>query len=124
MKKFELLRGDVLLLSEQHLGVLALDDAQRSRGGEERVDAVPLDQPEVLSRVRRPVRLALVHERRVAVDEGRVADVRVAHHPAHVRRRPPHLVLAHAVDGAHCPRQHRRVTTRRTQNTLKSISHV
>jgi len=107
-----------MFLSQLDLRILPLDDSQSGGGGEEGVDLVLLDQPEVLSSVRRPVRLAFVHERRVSVDEGRVADVRVSHHPAHVGRRPPHFVRTHPVNGPHRPGQHRGVATGRTSDAL------
>lgn len=55
--------------------------------------------PEVLAGVRRAVGFALVHDGGESSTERTVTDVGVAHHPAHVRGRPPHVVTGHAVDG-------------------------
>ena len=58
-------------------------------------------RPEELCRVRGAHGLALVHDRRVGVEQRRVADVAVADRPADVAGRPPHI--AGAVNKGHIP---------------------
>ena len=50
-----------------------------------------ISRPEELSGVWRADGLPLVHDGGVGVEEGRVADVAVAHSPPNVARRPPHV---------------------------------
>ena len=53
-----------------------------------------ISRPEELSGVWRAYGLPLVHDGGVGVEEGRVADVAVAHRPPDVARRPPHVTGA------------------------------
>ena len=53
-----------------------------------------ISRPEELPGVGRADGLPLVHDGGVGVEEGRVADVAVAHRPPDVARRPPHVTGA------------------------------
>ena len=85
--------------------VFLLDRAERGRRGEQRRDPVPRYDPPERAGIGGADRLALVDDRRVAVQQGRVADVAVADHPADVGGRPEDLARIHVVDVLHRPLQ-------------------
>ena len=77
-------RREIVLAREGPVGVLALDGADGGGRGEEGLHAVLGDDAEEGAGVRRAHRLALVEDRRAAVHERAVDDVRVADRPADV----------------------------------------
>ena len=85
--------------------VLLAHRAQRGRRGEEGGDLVFLDHAPEGAGVGRADRLALVEDRRAAVQQRRVDDVGMADHPADVGSRPIGLARLDAVDRAHRPFQ-------------------
>ncbi len=91
------------LLDECALRVFALDRADRRGRREHRRHAIALDDVPVDTRVRRPHRFAFEEDRGRAEKERRVDDVGVAHDPADVGGRPPHVAGFDAVDVAQAP---------------------
>ena len=85
------------------LRILLLDRAERGGRREQHVHAVLGDEPPEGAGVRRADGLALVEDRRAALEERRVDDVRVADDPADVGRGPVGLARADAVDVLHGP---------------------
>ena len=94
----EVVAADVLAL-----GVLLLDGAEGRGRGEHGGHLVLGDHAPEGARVRRADRLALVEDRRAAVQQRRIADVGVAHHPAHVGGGPEGLAGLDAVVVLHGP---------------------
>ena len=85
------------------LRVLALDRAERGRRGEEALAPCAPRSP-ARRRRHRACRPACPRTRwSCSRDQRRVADVGVAHHPAHVGGRPVHLARLDAVDVLHRP---------------------
>ncbi len=83
--------------------VLLLDGAERRRRGEHRRHLVLGDHAPERAGIGRADRLALVQDGRAAVQQRRVADVRVAHHPADVGGSPERLARIDAVVVPHAP---------------------
>ena len=84
-------------------GIVAPDGAKGGRRGEEGAHVVLRDHPPEGAGVRRPHRLALVEHRRVPMEQRPVDDIRMAHRPAEVGRRPVGLAGLDAVEMAHAP---------------------
>ena len=101
--------GQVVAGEQPALRVLLLDGAEGGGGGEERLHAVFGDHAPEDAGIRRSHRLALEQNRRVAVEQRRIDDIAVAHHPADVAGRPPAIAGLHAVDGLHRPVERHRM---------------
>ena len=95
--------GQVVVLQELGVRVLLLDGAEGRRRGEEGRDAVLGDHAPERAGVRGADRLALVHDRRAAVQQRRVDDVGVADDPADVGGGPIDLARLDAVKVFHGP---------------------
>ena len=103
-------QGGKVVVQLKHTGrVLLLDGAEGGGRGEEAVDPVVLNHPPEGPGVRRAHRLALKQHRGAAAQQRAIDDVGVAHHPAHVRRRPEHVPGINAVNGLHGPVQGHRM---------------
>ena len=97
--------GQIVLVDVPAVGVLLLDRPERGRRGEQADHAVLGDHPPERAGIGRADRLTLVHDRGVAVQQRRVADVAVADHPADVGGRPVHLAGRDVVHVLHAPAQ-------------------
>ncbi len=98
-------RGEIVPADEGPFRVLLLDRAKGGGGGEQHRHLVLGDHSPEGARVRGANRLAFVDDGGVAVQQRRVADVAVAHDPAHVRGRPIDFARLDTVDVAHGPEQ-------------------
>ena len=75
-----------------HVSEVSSQSEQRSKKPRSRnLTHYLISRPEELSGVWRADGLPLVHDGGVGVEEGRVADVAVAHRPPDVACRPPHV---------------------------------
>jgi hypothetical protein len=83
--------------------IIPLDGPKGRRSREEHVHAVVADHPPEGTGVGRTHRLALVQDGSAACQQGRVDDVGVAHHPAHVARSPVDVARPDVVDVLHRP---------------------
>jgi hypothetical protein len=92
------------------LRVLLLDGAKGGGRGEHGGHLVLGDHAPEGTGVGRAHGLALVDDGGAPMQERAIDDVRVAHHPAHVRGGPVHLAGLHPVDVLHAPLQSHRVT--------------
>ena len=93
----------VVFPDELALRVFLPDGAEGGGRGEQRHHAVLRDQAPEGAGVGRADRLALVEDRRAAVEQRRIDNVGVADHPADVGARPPHLARRNAVEILHRP---------------------
>lgn len=78
-------------------------------------------EPEVLTRVRRPVRLPLVHNARDPGQKRTVANVGMTNNPAHVGGRPPHRLVVTSVNGFHGPTKRDDVATDGSLNPFRLV---
>ena len=93
----------VVVLDQRSGGVVPLDGPKRRRCREQTRDRVLRRDPPVDAGVGGSDRFAFEQNRRASMNERAVHDVRMADHPADVRRRPEHLARLHAVDVLHRP---------------------
>src|SRR5215831_14671701 len=103
--------SEIASADQATVGVFTFDSAEGGRGGEEDPDAMLLDDPPKGTRVRGADRLALVHDRGAAKQQGGIDDVGVADHPTNIGSRPEHLIRLYPIDVAHRPMQGDRVAT-------------
>jgi hypothetical protein len=77
-------RGDVVFLQELRPRILLLDRPEGGGRGEQGHHPMLGDDAPIGARIRSAHRLALVENRRAAVEQRPVDDVGMTHHPAHV----------------------------------------
>ncbi len=94
---------------QTRVGIFLLDRAKRRRRDEERLHAVLGDHAPERAGVRRTHRFAFVENRRAALDQRAVHDVRVSNDPADVGRSPEHVARIDAVDRVHAVVQRHRM---------------
>ena len=97
--------GQVIAADQQPFGIIALDGAQRGGCGEEGAHLMFGDHPPEGPGIGSADRLAFIDDRCASGDQRAIADIAVAHDPAHVGRRPEHIARTGVVDGAHRPVQ-------------------
>jgi hypothetical protein len=102
------------------LRVFFLDGAERGRRREHGGAAVLGDHAPERAGIRRADRLALVEDRRAAVDERRIDDVAVTDHPADIGSRPIHLARIDAVEILHRPFERDHVAAIVTHHALRA----
>ena len=87
------------------LGVFAFDGADRGGGGKEAAHIVFRDNAPEGARIRCTHGLAFEHDCRVAMHQRAIADIAVAHDPAHIGRGPEHVAGIDVIDVLHRPVQ-------------------
>ena len=95
----------IVLPDELAVRILLPDGAERGRRGEERHRLVLADDAPERAGIGRADWLALVHDRRRAMQQRAIDDVGVADHPADVGAAPPDLARLDAIEVEHRPFQ-------------------
>jgi hypothetical protein len=93
----------VVARQQLRVRVLSLDGAERGRRRQHGNDAVLGDHAPHRAGIGCADRLALVKDRGAAMEQRRIDNIAVAHHPADIGGRPPHLARIDAVEVLHRP---------------------
>mmetsp|Transcript_6896 Transcript_6896/g.10918 ORF Transcript_6896/g.10918 Transcript_6896/m.10918 type:complete len:278 (-) Transcript_6896:750-1583(-) len=110
--------AQIVLLPLQPLGVLAFDRANGRGCGEKALDVMLCNHPPERARIGRAHGLALKDNRRVAMDQWRIADIGVAYDPTDIGCGPKHLARVDLIDVLHRPIERNQMARGGAHNAL------
>ena len=95
--------GEVISLQQGPVRVFLLDGPKSGGRGEHDLDFMLGNDPPESARIRGADGFALINDGRAAIEQWRIHDIGMAHHPAHIRGGPVDITGFHVIDIFHGP---------------------